>query len=326
MKAVLCRQFGEIADLTYEECPSPVLLPNQVRVEVHAASLGFADVLMVQGLYQLKPQIPYSPGACGAGIVTEVGTDVRGIAVGERVSFLNYFGSLTEEIATFDHTIVKIPDTMSFEQAATYRLTYSPAYFGLKIRGNLQPGETLVVTGAAGGVGMAAVKLGKAFGARVIAAVGSEAKMAAALEAGADHVINYSTSSFKDEVKALTHGKGADVIFEVTGGDVQEQAIRAINVFGRLLILGFASGRIPATPNNLPLLKNCSVVGVNFGGWAIHKNFEAVSKMNKDLLELMAAGKLENTIAHRFPLSQTREAMQTLLRHEKPGKIAITVR
>lgn len=326
MKAVLCRRFGDVAGLTYEECSRPAMLANQVRVEVHAASLGFADVLMAQGLYQVKPQLPYSPGACGAGVVVEVGADVRGVAPGDRVSFLNYYGAFAEEMVTYDHTLVKLPPTMSFEQAATYRLTYSPAYFALKLRAALQPGETLVVTGATGGIGMAAVKLGKAFGARVIAAVGGAAKVAAAYAAGADHVINYASSVFKDEVKALTDGLGADVIFEVVGGDLQEQAIRAIRPFGRLLILGFAGGRIPSIPMNLPLLKNCSIVGVNFGGWAIHKNFDAVAGMNAELLKLTMAGKLDNAIADRFPLERTSEAMQALLRHEKPGKIVISVR
>ena len=326
MKAVVCHQFGDIRKLSYEDRPRPQLLPNQVRVEVNAASLGFADVLMAKGLYQLKPPLPYSPGACGAGVVTEIGSDVTSIEVGSRVSFLNYYGAFAEEIATFDHTIVKLPPEANFEQAAMYRLTYSPAYFALKVRGKLQAGETLLVTGAAGGIGMAAVRLGKMMGATVIAAVGSEAKAAAVREAGADHVINYKVIRLRDAVKALTNDRGADVMFEVVGGDIAAECLRCINVFGRILVLGFAGGTIPSIPANLPLLKNCSIVGVNFGGWAIHKNVEDVAAMNNELLALALAGKLENIVAHRFPLSKTADAMATLLEHEKPGKIVITVR
>lgn len=325
MKAIVCDAFGPIENLRLRELPSKPVGLRDVRVAVHVASLGFMDTLMVRGLYQLKPELPYTPGACGAGVAVEVGPDVTRVKPGDRVSFLNYYGAFAEEIVTSEESIVLLPDHMDLVNAATYRLSFSPAYIALAYRARLQPGETLLVNGAAGGVGMAAVKLGKLMGARVIGSVGSDAKFGPVIAAGADHCINYSSQSVRDEVKALTGGKGADVILDTVGGDVFDQCIRCINLLGRIIVMGFTSGRIPTVPTNLILLKNCSIIGVFFGGW-MTRDPEGVRRMNDELLALAAAGKIEAHVHAEFPLERAVDAMQMLLDREAIGKIVIRVR
>ncbi|MGY4400738.1 NADPH:quinone oxidoreductase family protein [Bradyrhizobium sp. USDA 3315] len=326
MKAIVCKEFGPIAGLAFEKVERPVVGATQVRIAIHVASLGFMDILMARGLYQLKPQLPYTPGSCGAGEIIEVGREVTGLKVGDRVSFLNYYGAYAEEIVTEATTVIRVPATMDLEQAATYRLTYSPAWYALVERAHLQAGETLVVTGAAGGVGMAAICLGKLLGARVIAAVGSEAKVGAVRGNGADEVINYGVENFRDRVKELTGGRGADVILDVVGGDIFDQSVRCINMWGRILVMGFASGRIPVLPTNLPLLKNASIVGVFYGGWGMGKDHDGIRRLNAKLLELAASGQITAHVSHRFPLSDTISAMHTLLGREAIGKIILTAR
>ena len=277
-------------------------------------------------MYQLRPPLPYVPGACGAGDVIEVGNAVRAVRPGDRVSFLNYFGAFAEETVTEEHTLVLLPGHMTYEQAATYRLTYSPAYFGLVERANLRAGETLLVTGAAGGVGMAATRLAKVLGARVIAAVGSEEKMAAVRANGADEVIDYARESLRDRVKDLTGGKGADVILDVVGGDIFDQCVRCINSLGRIIVMGFTSGRIPTLAMNLPLLKNCSIIGVFYGGWGMGKNHEAVGRLNDTLLALASEGKLPAHVSQRYPLAETVAAMHALLGRGVVGKLVLLPR
>ncbi|MDA9451212.1 MULTISPECIES: NADPH:quinone oxidoreductase family protein [unclassified Bradyrhizobium] len=324
MKAIVCRRFGPIEELRWEDISRPALGSRQVRVAVKVASLGFMDVLMAQGLYQLKPDLPYTPGACGAGEVVEVGSEVREVAPGDRVSFLNYFGAFAEEVVTDVNTVVALPPSLDFEQAATFRLTYSPAYFALVERVNLRSGETLLVTGAAGGVGMAAIRLGKALGATVIASIGSDGKRDAVLRAGADHVINYSTEDLRTVVKSLTAGKGADVILDVVGGDVFDQCVRCINSLGRIIVMGFTSGRIPTLAMNYPLLKNCSIVGVFFGGWGMGKNFAAVKDLNAKIIAMAVEGKISVEIGHRYELKDTSSAMIKLMDRATVGKIVLT--
>ena len=325
MKAIVCDAFGPIETLALRELPSRPLGPTDVRVAVHVASLGFMDTLMARGLYQLKPDLPYTPGACGAGVAVEVGPEVTTVKPGDRVSFLNYYGAFAEEIVTAEGSIVVLPDHMGFVDAATYRLSFSPAYIALAMRAKLQPGETLLVNGAAGGVGMAAVKLGRLMGARVIGSVGSDAKFEPVLAAGAEHCLNYTTGSLRDEVKALTDGRGADVILDTVGGDVFDQSLRCINLLGRIIVMGFTSGRIPTIPANLVLLKNCSIIGVFFGGW-MTRDPEGVRRMNEELLELAAAGKIAAHVHAEYPLERTVEAMQALLNREAVGKIVIRMR
>ena len=324
MKAVICRKFCELDELTLEDVAAPVLGANQVRVAIRAAGVGFMDTLMVRGLYQIKPDMPYIPGAVGAGIVTEIGPDVRTVKIGERVSFLNYWGAFAEEIATDEQTLVKIPDDMDFAQGANFRLSYSPAYLALKLRANLKPGEVLLVTGASGGVGHAAVQLGKLLGARVIGSVGSDAKMEVVRGFGADHVINHAKENLAARVKELTDGRGADVILDVVGGDVFDQCMRCINLLGRIIVMGFTSGRIPTIPANLVLLKNCSILGVYLGGW-LSRDPEGAARLNRELAELATQGGLRTHISRRFRLEEAVAAMKTLLGRDTIGKIVLDI-
>ena len=323
MKAILCKAFGPIENLAYEEVGSPVLRPRQVRVAIEVSSVGFMDALMVKGEYQLKPPLPYIPGACGAGIVTEIGSEVTKARVGDRVSFLNYYGAFAEEIATDEHTLSVLPTSMDFEQAATYRLSYSPAYLALKYRAALKQGETFVITGAAGGVGLAATRLAKVLGARVIAVVGSAGKRDAALEAGADEVVDHSAGDLREQLLALTGGKGADVILDVVGGDVFDACVRCIARNGRIVVMGFTSGRIPQVKVNRFLLKNASLLGVWLGDFMTHHpaDFE---RMNGEILDLAAEGKLPIRIAARYPLPRLVDAMNHLLSRDVIGKIVVT--
>jgi NADPH2:quinone reductase len=254
----------------------------------------------------------------------EIGPDARTVKIGERVSFLNYWGAFAEEIATDEQTLVKIPDDMDFAQGATFRLSYSPAYLALKLRANLKPGEVLLVTGASGGVGHAAVQLGKLLGARVIGSVGSDRKMEVVRRFGADHVINHATENLAARVKALTDGRGADVILDVVGGDVFDQCMRCINLLGRIIVMGFTSGRIPTIPANLVLLKNCSILGVYLGGW-ISRDAEGAARLNRELAELAAQGRLRTHISRRFRLEEAVAAMKTLLGRDTVGKIVLDI-
>ncbi|MFD4511350.1 NADPH:quinone oxidoreductase family protein [Streptomyces sp. NPDC058464] len=322
-QGLVCSAFGPVSDLQWLSRLQRELGPEDVRVAVRAASVGFMDNLMARGLYQLKPDLPYVPGACGAGVVTEVGESVTDFLVGERVSFLNYFGAFAEEIVTERSTLVRLPADMAFDQGAAFRLTYNPAYFALSVRGGLQPGETLVVTGATGGVGAAAVQLGLSLGATVIAAVSSREKAGLALQAGAHHAVVYSDGSLRDTVKGLTGGRGADVVLDVIGGDVFDELTHCVAPLGRLLVMGFTSGRIPQVATNLMLLKNASVVGVFFGGWGIGKNAEQVRALNDRLFELASQRALEVTIGHQLPMHDAAMALELVAERETIGKIVL---
>lgn len=324
MKAWLCEAFGPIENLVLAEVPRPALGDAQVRVKVAAVPLGFMDTLMVEGLYQLKPTLPYTPGAVGAGEVIEIGPYARDVKIGDRVSFLNYFGALAEEAITDDHNVVVLPDGVSYEDGASGRLSYTPAYLALAWRAKLRPGETLLVTGASGGVGHAAVRLGKALGAVVIASVGQSSKMDAVKQFGADHVVNHTEGRLRDQVNDLTAGKGADVILDLVGGDVFDECIRCINMLGRIVVMGFTSGRIPTIPANLILLKNCTIHGVFLGGWS-NKDAVGARRLNHELMELCAKKNLSAHISLRFPFEQAREAMLALRSRTSVGKIIVSV-
>lgn len=322
MKAIVCKEFGPLENVQYIDIPGPVPGPKQVLVKIRVSSVGFMDTLMIEGRYQLKPPLPYIPGACGAGDVIEVGADVTGVKVGDRVSFLNYYGAFADMIATDEHTVVVLPDHMDYEQAATYRLSYSPAYLALRYRANLQPGETFVITGASGGVGLAAIRLAKNMGARVIGVIGREEKRDIVTETGADEVINYNTHDLRDTILELTEGKGADVILDVVGGDVFDQCMRSVARLGRVIVMGFTSGRISEVKVNRLLLKNCSIHGVWLGDWMTN-DVEGFRRMNAELLDLAAEGKIPTLISERFALPDVVKAMRLLLSRETVGKIVI---
>lgn len=266
MKAIICKEHGlpEKLELT-TEWPEPELGENDVIIDVKAAGLNFPDVLMIQGKYQFQPDMPFVPGAESAGVVSAVGDKVTRYKVGDKVISMGASGAFCERIAVHEMGAFPLPEGLTFEQAAGVSITYFTSYYALKQRANIQPGETLLVLGAAGGVGTTAIELGKLMGAKVIAAASSPQKLELCKQLGADEVINYSEESLKDRVKELTGGKGVDVVYDPVGGDFAEPAVRSMAWKGRYLVIGFASGPIPQIPLNLALLKGCSLVGVFWG-------------------------------------------------------------
>jgi NADPH2:quinone reductase len=325
MKAVLCKAFGPAETLVLEEIASPEAKKNEVLLEVHAAGVNFPDTLIIEGKYQFKPPFPFSPGGEAAGVVSAVGEKVSHLKVGDRVMALTGWGSFAEEVAVPGYNVMPIPVSMDFASAAAFGMTYGTSMHALKQRANLQPGETLLVLGASGGVGLAAVEIGKAIGAKVIAAASSAERLEVAKAAGADELINYSESNLKDEVKRLTGGQGADVIYDPVGGDLFDAAIRSIAWNGRLLVVGFASGRIPELPVNLTLLKGAAVVGVFWGSFAQRQPQDNAANFQQ-LFAWHAEGKLKPLVSQTFPLEQAAEAINTLGQRKAVGKVVVTVR
>lgn len=325
MKAVLCKAFGPAETLVLEEVASPAIKKNEILLEVHAAGVNFPDTLIIEGKYQFKPPFPFSPGGEAAGVVLEVGEKVEHVKAGDRVMALTGWGSFAEQVAVPGYNVMSIPRGLDFNAAAAFGMTYGTSMHALKQRANLQPGETLLVLGASGGVGLAAVEIGKAMGATVIAAASSADKLAVAKAAGADHLINYSESSLKEEVKKLTGGQGADVIYDPVGGDLFDEAIRAIAWNGRLLVVGFASGRIPDLPVNLTLLKGAAVVGVFWGSFAQRQPQDNAANF-KQLFAWHAEGKLKPLVSQVFPLQQAAEAINALGQRKAVGKVVVQVR
>jgi NADPH2:quinone reductase len=325
VKAILCREFGPPSILSIADIPEPVIQPGMVKIQIHAAGLNFPDTLMIAGKYQERPDFPFSPGMESAGIVSEVGKGVVGIHVGDRVLADHGHGGFAEYVLAKTTKTHRIPDSMTFEEAAGFPVTYGTTYHALVDRARLQPGEILLVHGAAGGVGLTAVEIGKHLGAMVIATVGSDEKIEIVERYGADHVINYTKGSIREQVKALTDDQGADVIYDPVGGDVFDESIRCINWGGRLLIIGFAGGRIAELKTNLPLLKGCSVVGVFWGAFCNRSpdknrlNFET-------LFKLFEEGRIRPHVSMRFPLEQTGDGMEFILSRKSTGKVIVTVR
>jgi NADPH2:quinone reductase len=325
MKAVLCKAFGPAETLVLEEIASPEAKKNEVLLEVHAAGVNFPDTLIIEGKYQFKPPFPFSPGGEAAGVVKSVGEKVTHLKIGDRVMALTGWGSFAEEVAVPGYNVMPVPASMDFASAAAFGMTYGTSMHALKQRANLQPGETLLVLGASGGVGLAAVEIGKAMGAKVIAAASSAEKLAVAKAAGADELINYSESNLKDEVKRLTGGQGADVIYDPVGGDLFDAAIRSIAWNGRLLVVGFASGRIPELPVNLTLLKGAAVVGVFWGAFAQRQPQDNAANFQQ-LFAWHAEGKLKPLVSQIFPLAQAAEAINMLGQRKAVGKVVVQVR
>src|SRR5712691_10254059 len=323
MKAILCREWGGPEGLRVEEVAPAPLGPTQARIRVHACGVNFADTLMIAGKYQVKPEFPFTPGLEAAGEVIEIGATVRHLELGQRVlAVLRFGGAYAEEIVLDAAAVVPIPAAMDFVTAAAFPVAYGTAHFALTHRGHLQPGETLLVLGAAGGVGLTAVEIGKQLGARVIAAAGGPAKLAVAKEHGADELIDYQTESIRDRVRELTQGLGADVVFDPVGGDAFDQALRAVNWEARMLVIGFAAGRIQSVPANLILVKNISVIGVVWGAKAA-RDPVLVSRNLAELLRWWEAGRLKPLVAKTFPLAAAGAAMQALLSRRHAGKIVL---
>lgn len=325
MKAVLCKAFGPAETLVLEDIASPEPKKNEVLLQVHAAGVNFPDTLIIEGKYQFKPPFPFSPGGEAAGVVGAVGEKVTHVKPGDRVMALTGWGSFAEEVAVPGYSVMPIPDGMDFASAAAFGMTYGTSMHALKQRANLQPGETLLVLGASGGVGLAAVEIGKAMGAKVIAAASSEAKLEVAKAAGADVLINYSEGSLKDKLKEITGGQGVDVIYDPVGGDLFEEAFRSIAWNGRMLVVGFASGTIPALPANLTLLKGASLVGVFWGSFAQRQPQDNAANFQQ-LFKWFAEGKIKPLVSQTFPLEKAAEAINHLGQRKAVGKVVVTVR
>jgi NADPH2:quinone reductase len=323
MKAIVCREWGAPDVLRFEAVAPRPLRPQDVRIRVHAAGVNFADSLMVGGSYQVKPPFPFTPGLEAAGEVVETGAAVSGLRVGQRVlAVLRNGGGYAEEITLDAAAVVPIPDRMDFVTAAAFPVAYGTSHFALTHRGHLKPGETLLVLGAAGGVGLTAVEIGKALGARVIAAAGGADKLAVAKSRGADELIDYREESIRDRVRALTGGRGADVVYDPVGGDAFDQALRAVNWEARMLVIGFAAGRVQAVPANLILVKNIAVIGVVWGAQA-ERDPVLISRYLAELLRWWEDGKLRPLVARTFPLAEAGAALTALLSRRYAGKIVL---
>ncbi|WP_142811600.1 NADPH:quinone oxidoreductase family protein [Tepidiphilus olei] len=324
MRALICKEYGPPETLVLGELPSPPLGAKDVRIRVRACGVNFPDLLIIQNKYQVKPQLPFAPGGEVAGEVLEVGSEVRRIRPGDKVMALTGYGGFAEEVVVDEHRVLPMPAGMDFVTAAGFTMVYGTTYHALVQRASIQAAETLVVLGAAGGVGLAAVELGKVFGARVIACAGSEEKLRTAREHGADELVDYRREDLKERIKALTDGKGADVCFDPVGGDAFDAMARSMNWNGRLLVIGFASGRIPQLPVNLPLLKGYQVVGVFWGAF-VAREPETNRRNFAHLFELYAAGRIRPHVSHTYPLEQAARALDDLSARRAIGKIVVTI-
>ena len=324
MKAVLCKAYGPPEDLVLEEVASPRAGKGQVVISVKACSVSFPDTLIIQGQYQFKPQMPFSPGGEIAGVVKELGEGVEHLRVGDRVMGFNGWGGFAEEITIDANHVLPMPARMDFATAATVIMTYGTSHYALKYRGQLKPGETLLVLGAASGVGLAAVQIGKIMGTRVIAAASTDEKLAICQQQGADEVINYTTEDLKERVKTLGGKKGIDVIYDPVGGHYAEPALRGIGWGGRYLVVGFAAGEIPRIPLNLALLKGCSIVGVFWGAFTEREpqhNRESL----QELLSWFDAGKLQTLVSATYPLEQAADALNAMMHRRVTGKVVLLI-
>lgn len=323
MKAVVCHAFGPPENLTVEERPDPVAGDGQLLVAVKAAAVTFPDTLMLEDKYQFKAEPPYIPGGEFAGEVVAVGADADGWSVGDRVvGGLGTTGGYAELAAIPALGARRLPDAVPFEVATGLNYAYGTSYYGLKYRADLQEGETMLVTGAGGSVGLSAVELGKLMGARVIAAASSEEKLELCRERGADATINYATEDLKNRAKELTGGSGVDVVYDCVGGDKAEQALRAIAWEGRFLVIGFTAG-IPSIPLNLTLLKSCQIVGVFYGAMTV-KEPERNAEISQALVDLVASGELQPHVSERYPLERAGEALRAMMDRKAVGKLVVT--
>jgi NADPH2:quinone reductase len=325
MKAVLCKELGMPEKLVVEEVSSPKAEPGQVVVSVKACGVNFPDTLIIQGKYQFKPELPFSPGGEVAGVVKEVGDGVTRVKRGDRVIAFNTWGGFAEEIAVDAERTIPMPLAMDFVPASAFVLTYGTSYHALKDRADLKAGETLLVLGAAGGVGLAAIQLGKTMGAKVIAAASNAAKLQICKQNGADEVIDYGTEDLRTRIKAITVGKGVDVVYDPVGGPYSEPALRDMAWNGRFLVVGFAAGDIPKVPLNLTLLKGCSIVGVFWGAFTRNEP-ERNRENNYDLMAMYAAAKVRPHIHATYPLERAADALNEVLNKRVTGKVVLVTK
>ena len=324
MKAVVCSEHGLADKLKLDmNWPEPELGEQDVLIDVKAAGLNFPDVLMIQGKYQTQPDLPFVPGNECAGVVLAVGAKVSRFKPGDKVISLGSSGAFCERVSANEFAVFPMPDGLSYEQAAGVSITYFTSYYALKQQAALQPGETLLVLGAAGGVGATAIELGKLMGAKVIAAASSEEKLALCKQLGADEVINYSEQPLKETLKAMTGGKGVDVVYDPVGGDYAEPALRSVAWKGRYLVIGFASGPIPQIPLNLALLKGCSIVGVFWGRFMLEESEVNLQNIS-ELWQLFDEGKLNPVVTDVFSLDDYEKAFSCMIERRARGKVIIS--
>jgi len=323
-KAVVCRELGPPERLRLESFAPTPLPKGDVRVAVHAAGINFPDILMAAGEYQLKPELPFTPGVEAAGEVTEIGEGVTGFTVGDRVIVKMRHGAYADEAMVSPSQLIPLPSTCDYAEGATFLAAHGTAYHALIDRGQVRPGEVLLVHGAGGGVGLAAVELGKMLGATVIAAASSEEKVGVAQARGADHLVLYPREPFRDAVKRITDGRGADVVFDPVGGEILENSLRCIAWGARILIIGFTGG-IGMARTNLLLIKGASLLGVR-AGEAVRRNPGLGAVRIKNLVDWAEAGKIRPHISHRLPLEDYAKAMRLLIERKAIGRVALIVR
>lgn len=324
MQALVCKAYGPPENLVLEERADPAAGAGEVLVDVKAAGINFPDVLMIAGEYQVKTPPPFVPGGEAAGVVAAVGAGVEGLEPGDRVIVTPALGAFAEKVVLPARLCLPLPAPMSFEQGAGFTVTYATACHAFRQSTALQAGETVLVLGAAGGVGVAAVEFAKALGARVIAAASSAGKLDFARQAGADETIDYSRSSLREAVRDLTDGRGVDVVFDPVGGELAGQAFRSLAWHGRYLVIGFASGEIPRFPINIALLKEASVIGVWWGTWAGRNPQDALRNM-QELATMVEAGRLVPRVTERYPLERFADAFAAITGRRALGKVVLTM-
>jgi len=323
MKAVVCSTLDGPSALTFENIDAPTVSAGMVRVAVKAAAINFPDILITQGKYQMRPDLPFVPGGEGAGIVEEVGDGVTHLAIGDAVCFTASHGAFAEQAVIPAIVTMKTPSAMSFKEAAALTITYATSYHALKQRANLMEGETLLVLGAAGGVGLAAIELGKAMGATVIAAASTDEKLAVCKAAGADALLNYTTTDLKAGIKDCAP-RGVDVVYDPVGGDFSETALRSLRANGRHLVIGFAAGDIPKIPLNLTLLKQCQIVGVFWGAWAMANPADQAANM-ADIFKLYGEGKVKPRVEDSYKLEEYADAFACVSERRVKGKVVLEI-
>ncbi|MCH7980166.1 MAG: NADPH:quinone oxidoreductase family protein [Proteobacteria bacterium] len=322
MRALVCNAYGSTDDLLIEERDDPVADDDQLAIDIKAAGINFPDILAIAGEYQDKTPPPFIPGNEAAGVVTAVGKNVTGYAIGDKVIAAIRGRAFAEKCVADAQLVMPLPPELDFEQGAGYVVTYGTSYHALKQSAAIQAGETLLVLGAAGGVGSTAVEIGKALGARVIAAASSDEKLAFAKASGADELINYSEQALKESVKELTNGAGADVVYDPVGGDLAQAALRSLAWHGRYLVVGFAAGDIPKFPANIALLKEASIIGVWWGTW-LAKNPQAQVQNMQELGALLASGKLQPRITESYAFDDFKQAFRAISERRAVGKVVL---
>ena len=325
MRAVLCSSFSGPQDLRLGEIAAPKPADDEILIDVHAASVSFMDQLLVSGLYQMQPSLPFVPGTEASGVVVAIGEKVTTFAPGDRVACSSWTGGYAERMIAKESKSVRLPDDVAFEAAATVLHVYGTAFYALVDRARAQAGETVFITGAAGGVGLAAVDLAHHLGLRVVAGVGSDDKAALVRSYGAGEIVNYRSEDLRDRIKSITSGQGIDIGFDNIGGAIFEQMARLMNWGGRLMPIGFTSGEIPQIAMNLPLLKNYAIIGVFVGAWAEKFPAEA-ARMNNTLMQLLAEGAIRPHIDRILPLEEAREAMRAVASRTVQGRIVLKIR